>query len=78
MYIPGPNRQEALLAELAATEVDFPCTQVQMRRVQDRMESLDAAMRKAQQFQLDPSLDLFSDLYAVGNTTTLHRLGQTA
>jgi len=77
MFIPGPDRQETLLAELAAVEVHFPSAQAQMQRVQCRMESLDGAMKEAHQFQLHPSLDLSYDLYGVGNTTTCHGLGTT-
>ena len=77
MFIPGANRQEALLAELTVAKVHFPNTQVQIRRVQDRMESLHAAMRKARLLHFHPSLDLSDDLHAVGNTTTCHRLGAT-
>ena len=66
---PGPNRQEVLLGDLKAMEVHFPSSQVQLGRVQQRMEAVEVAMRKARQVRLHPSLELYCDLHEVGSRT---------
>ena len=59
-----------LLSELKVMEVHFPRSQVQLGRVQQRMEAVEIAMRKARQVQLHPSLELYCDLREVGSTRT--------
>ncbi|KAK0152641.1 RING finger protein 17 [Merluccius polli] len=62
------KRQETLLEELKELEVHFPSTQVQLSRVQEMMDTMDMAMRKARQVRLHPSLELYCDLQEVLET----------
>ncbi|KAJ3592521.1 hypothetical protein NHX12_007648 [Muraenolepis orangiensis] len=61
------NRQEALLGELEAVEVPLP-SQAQVLRVQERIEKVDTAIRKARQVLLPPSLENYCDLHEVLET----------
>uniref|UniRef100_A0A8C4ZK29 Tudor domain-containing protein n=1 Tax=Gadus morhua TaxID=8049 RepID=A0A8C4ZK29_GADMO len=60
--------QEVLLRELKAMEVHFPSTEVQLERVQKRIEAVENAVRKARQVRLHPSLELYCDLHMVLET----------
>ncbi|XP_030198971.1 RING finger protein 17 isoform X1 [Gadus morhua] len=62
------ERQEVLLRELKAMEVHFPSTEVQLERVQKRIEAVENAVRKARQVRLHPSLELYCDLHMVLET----------
>ena len=59
-----------LLRELKAMEVHFPSTEVQLERVQKRIEAVENAVRKARQVRLHPSLELYCDLHMVRSIRT--------